>query len=153
MPAEAGAVAWGVERPVLRITRGVGKQDHLALRAAGKAAVEAGGRPAGARAGWTTARRSRAPRRDPVLPRLPARPRRRASRTAEPLIAFDRAAGRIAAAFSTYFAGGSGWQYGWGSTGFGRIGRNVFRAAKESGADIDWVAVNDLTDARTLATS
>src|SRR3954452_21439753 len=38
-----------------------------------------------------------------------------------------------------------------GINGFGRIGRNVFRAAKESGADIDWVAVNDLTDAKTLA--
>jgi glyceraldehyde 3-phosphate dehydrogenase len=37
-----------------------------------------------------------------------------------------------------------------GINGFGRIGRNAFRAAKESGADIDWVAVNDLTDARTL---
>jgi glyceraldehyde 3-phosphate dehydrogenase len=37
-----------------------------------------------------------------------------------------------------------------GINGFGRIGRNVFRAARESGADIDWVAVNDLTDARTL---
>jgi len=42
-----------------------------------------------------------------------------------------------------------------GINGFGRIGRNVFRAAKargeELGADIEWVAVNDLTDARTLA--
>ena len=41
-----------------------------------------------------------------------------------------------------------------GINGFGRIGRNVFRAAKargeELGADIEWVAVNDLTDARTL---
>ena len=37
-----------------------------------------------------------------------------------------------------------------GINGFGRIGRNVFRAAQEAGADIDWVAVNDLTDARTL---
>src|SRR4051794_37543286 len=37
-----------------------------------------------------------------------------------------------------------------GINGFGRIGRNVFRAAKESGADIEWVAVNDLTDAKTL---
>ncbi|MEI6663435.1 MAG: type I glyceraldehyde-3-phosphate dehydrogenase [Actinomycetes bacterium] len=35
--------------------------------------------------------------------------------------------------------------------GFGRIGRNVFRAAQESGADIEWVAFNDLTDAETLA--
>jgi glyceraldehyde 3-phosphate dehydrogenase len=36
--------------------------------------------------------------------------------------------------------------------GFGRIGRNVLRAAKQSGAeDIDFVAVNDLTDTRTLA--
>jgi glyceraldehyde 3-phosphate dehydrogenase len=40
-----------------------------------------------------------------------------------------------------------------GINGFGRIGRNVFRAAKAQGgaADIEWVAVNDLTDARTLA--
>ncbi|HEX2090962.1 MAG TPA: type I glyceraldehyde-3-phosphate dehydrogenase [Longimicrobiaceae bacterium] len=36
--------------------------------------------------------------------------------------------------------------------GFGRIGRNVLRAAKKAGArDIDFVAVNDLTDTRTLA--
>ncbi|HZV73834.1 MAG TPA: type I glyceraldehyde-3-phosphate dehydrogenase [Conexibacter sp.] len=38
-----------------------------------------------------------------------------------------------------------------GINGFGRIGRNVFRAAHEQGADIEWVAVNDLTDAKTLA--
>ncbi len=38
-----------------------------------------------------------------------------------------------------------------GINGFGRIGRNVFRAAHERNADIEWVAVNDLTDARTLA--
>jgi glyceraldehyde 3-phosphate dehydrogenase len=42
-----------------------------------------------------------------------------------------------------------------GINGFGRIGRNVFRAAKArgdaAGADIEWVAVNDLTDATTLA--
>jgi glyceraldehyde 3-phosphate dehydrogenase len=37
-----------------------------------------------------------------------------------------------------------------GINGFGRIGRNVFRAAQEKGADIEWVAVNDLTDAKTL---
>lgn len=36
--------------------------------------------------------------------------------------------------------------------GFGRIGRNVLRAAKKSGnTDIDFVAVNDLTDTQTLA--
>ena len=36
--------------------------------------------------------------------------------------------------------------------GFGRIGRNVLRAAKQSGRnDIDFVAVNDLTDTKTLA--
>jgi glyceraldehyde 3-phosphate dehydrogenase len=39
-----------------------------------------------------------------------------------------------------------------GINGFGRIGRNVFRAAQASGADIEWVGVNDLTDAKTLAT-
>ena len=38
-----------------------------------------------------------------------------------------------------------------GINGFGRIGRNVFRAAQAAGADIEWVAVNDLTDAATLA--
>ena len=38
-----------------------------------------------------------------------------------------------------------------GINGFGRIGRNVFRAAQAKGADLEWVAVNDLTDARTLA--
>ncbi|MDX6697032.1 MAG: hypothetical protein QOE65_429 [Solirubrobacteraceae bacterium] len=37
-----------------------------------------------------------------------------------------------------------------GINGFGRIGRNVFRAAQERGVDIDWVAVNDLTDSKTL---
>jgi glyceraldehyde 3-phosphate dehydrogenase len=36
--------------------------------------------------------------------------------------------------------------------GFGRIGRNVLRSAKQSGAsDIQFVAVNDLTDTKTLA--
>jgi glyceraldehyde 3-phosphate dehydrogenase len=38
-----------------------------------------------------------------------------------------------------------------GINGFGRIGRNLFRAAKERGADIDWVGVNDITDTKTLA--
>jgi glyceraldehyde 3-phosphate dehydrogenase (phosphorylating) len=39
-----------------------------------------------------------------------------------------------------------------GINGFGRIGRQVLRAAKEQGvADIDFVAVNDLTDTKTLA--
>jgi len=38
-----------------------------------------------------------------------------------------------------------------GINGFGRIGRNVFRAAHAKGADIDWVGVNDITDTKTLA--
>jgi len=38
-----------------------------------------------------------------------------------------------------------------GINGFGRIGRNVFRAAHEAGADIEWRGVNDITDTRTLA--
>ncbi|EHN10844.1 NAD-dependent glyceraldehyde-3-phosphate dehydrogenase [Patulibacter medicamentivorans] len=38
-----------------------------------------------------------------------------------------------------------------GINGFGRIGRNVFRAAKAANADIEFVAVNDLTDPKTLA--
>jgi glyceraldehyde 3-phosphate dehydrogenase len=37
-----------------------------------------------------------------------------------------------------------------GINGFGRIGRNVFRAAHESGADVEIVAVNDITDTKTL---
>ncbi|HMD52854.1 MAG TPA: type I glyceraldehyde-3-phosphate dehydrogenase [Solirubrobacteraceae bacterium] len=42
-----------------------------------------------------------------------------------------------------------------GINGFGRIGRNVLRAAKarvqDGSAEIEWVAVNDLVDSRTLA--
>ena len=38
-----------------------------------------------------------------------------------------------------------------GINGFGRIGRNFFRAAAASGADIEIVGVNDLTDNATLA--
>jgi glyceraldehyde 3-phosphate dehydrogenase len=38
-----------------------------------------------------------------------------------------------------------------GINGFGRIGRNLFRAAKQQGADIDFVAVNDLGDPATMA--
>ncbi len=35
--------------------------------------------------------------------------------------------------------------------GFGRVGRAAFRAAFDHGADIEWVAINDLADAETLA--
>ncbi len=38
-----------------------------------------------------------------------------------------------------------------GINGFGRIGRNLFRAAYEAGSELEFVAVNDLTDAATLA--
>ena len=38
-----------------------------------------------------------------------------------------------------------------GINGFGRIGRNVFRAAQAAGADLEFVAVNDFTDPATLA--
>ena len=38
-----------------------------------------------------------------------------------------------------------------GINGFGRIGRNFLRAAVEQGADLEIVAVNDLTDNKTLA--
>ncbi|HKO26851.1 MAG TPA: type I glyceraldehyde-3-phosphate dehydrogenase [Solirubrobacteraceae bacterium] len=38
-----------------------------------------------------------------------------------------------------------------GINGFGRIGRNVFRASYEQGADIEWVAANDITDPQTTA--
>jgi glyceraldehyde 3-phosphate dehydrogenase len=38
-----------------------------------------------------------------------------------------------------------------GINGFGRIGRNFFRAAMRQGADLDFVGVNDITDAKTLA--
>ncbi|TMD78108.1 MAG: aldehyde dehydrogenase, partial [Chloroflexi bacterium] len=36
-----------------------------------------------------------------------------------------------------------------GINGFGRIGRNIFRAALKLEADIDFVAVNDIGDAHT----
>ena len=39
-----------------------------------------------------------------------------------------------------------------GINGFGRIGRNFFRAAKDQGADIEIVAVNDLGDVKTTIT-
>ena len=35
--------------------------------------------------------------------------------------------------------------------GFGRTGRAAFRAALKSGADIDWVAINDVADPPMLA--
>jgi len=35
--------------------------------------------------------------------------------------------------------------------GFGRTGRAAFRAALESGADIDWIAINDAADPQMLA--
>ena len=38
-----------------------------------------------------------------------------------------------------------------GINGFGRIGRNVFRAACEQGADIEWVAANDIGDPKMFA--
>jgi glyceraldehyde 3-phosphate dehydrogenase len=38
-----------------------------------------------------------------------------------------------------------------GVNGFGRIGRNFFRAARKRGADIELVAVNDVGDAKTMA--
>jgi glyceraldehyde 3-phosphate dehydrogenase len=38
-----------------------------------------------------------------------------------------------------------------GINGFGRIGRNLFRAAHEAGTDLEFVAVNDLIDAEMIA--
>ena len=38
-----------------------------------------------------------------------------------------------------------------GINGFGRIGRNFFRAVQASGADLDIVAANDLGDVATMA--
>jgi glyceraldehyde 3-phosphate dehydrogenase len=38
-----------------------------------------------------------------------------------------------------------------GINGFGRIGRNVFRAAHAANADLEFVAVNDLVDTETMA--
>ena len=38
-----------------------------------------------------------------------------------------------------------------GINGFGRIGRNFLRAARKTRADFDFVAVNDITDSKTLA--
>ena len=38
-----------------------------------------------------------------------------------------------------------------GINGFGRIGRNFFRAQQKLGADVEIVALNDLGDAKTMA--
>ena len=38
-----------------------------------------------------------------------------------------------------------------GINGFGRIGRNLFRAAYEAGSDLEFVAVNDLIDPEMIA--
>ena len=38
-----------------------------------------------------------------------------------------------------------------GINGFGRIGRNFFRAARARDADLEIVAVNDIGDAKTMA--
>jgi glyceraldehyde 3-phosphate dehydrogenase len=38
-----------------------------------------------------------------------------------------------------------------GVNGFGRIGRNFFRAARKRNADMEFVAVNDIGDAKTMA--
>ena len=38
-----------------------------------------------------------------------------------------------------------------GINGFGRIGRNFLRAVRQTGAEVDFVGVNDITDSKTLA--
>ena len=38
-----------------------------------------------------------------------------------------------------------------GINGFGRIGRNFFRALRAKGSDLEIVAMNDLGDAETMA--
>src|SRR5947207_4532607 len=52
---------------------------------------------------------------------------------------------------SLYYGAVGGPMIRVGVNGFGRIGRNVVRAALERHLDIEFVAVNDLTDAATLA--
>jgi glyceraldehyde 3-phosphate dehydrogenase len=47
--------------------------------------------------------------------------------------------------------GSAGGRIRIGINGFGRIGRNILRAAKRHGADMDFVAINDITDNNTLA--
>jgi glyceraldehyde 3-phosphate dehydrogenase len=47
--------------------------------------------------------------------------------------------------------GQSGDRFRVAINGFGRIGRNILRAAKKHGAPMDFIAVNDLTDNATLA--
>lgn len=39
-----------------------------------------------------------------------------------------------------------------GLNGFGRVGRSILRAAKQTNADINFVAINDLSDPKSLAT-
>ena len=55
-----------------------------------------------------------------------------------------RARGGVARMDSPSSRGGGPMTIKIGINGFGRIGRNFFRAAKERGPDFDFVAVNDL---------
>jgi len=38
-----------------------------------------------------------------------------------------------------------------GVNGFGRIGRNLYRAAHEAGSELEFVAVNEINEAATIA--
>ena len=65
--------------------------------------------------------------------------------------AFPRPARASLRAWQRIAREGSNMSVPVGINGFGRIGRNVFRAAQESQADVEIVAVNDITDTETLA--
>ena len=117
---------------------------HVALEAAGRAAVDAAHAAAWPRAAPTRARRARGRSTaatyyagyllDPDGLRVEV-----ASTAAE-------AVGRVPRPSSATPRSYRHMPVRVGINGFGRIGRNVFRAAKAAGADIECVAVNDLTD-------
>ena len=87
-------------------------------------------------------------RRDPSrAPRLPLRPAPAAAR----LIDSVPVPGLRQADHLNETTGGTSMSVKVGINGFGRIGRNLFRAAWERQVDLEFVAVNDITDARTLA--
>jgi glyceraldehyde 3-phosphate dehydrogenase (phosphorylating) len=98
-----------------------------------------------------TASRWRSSRRGARVEPRAARGERRIAFDGSRRAAAARAAQRLSAETHRKQEGPTTMPVRVGINGFGRIGRNVFRAGQAAKADIEWVAVNDITDNATLA--
>ena len=153
------AVAYGVNGAEFWIVvRGLAPAPgygHVALKASGKAAVDAAYRAGLAAGGRTTALpgrgRNTATAITPPTCTTSMVCGSRSSPAAEPLAygaCLCACPGRVARTFNQ---SEEPMAVRVGINGFGRIGRNVFRAALERDADIEWLALNDLVDRKTIA--